>query len=64
MLNPTNGGTTYNFVANVALGTNTYNATGLVPGTTYDWKVVAISEGVESTPAIATQSTSAAATYI
>ena len=63
VLNSTNGGTTYNFVANVALGTNTYNATGLVPGTTYDWKVVAISEGVESTPAIATQSTSAAATY-
>ncbi|MCG2611374.1 T9SS type A sorting domain-containing protein [Flavobacterium sp. SM15] len=59
----TNGGATYNFVANVALGTNTYVATGLTPSTTYDWKVVAVSEGVESTGATATQATTAAATY-
>lgn len=63
VFNSTNGGTTYNFVANVATGTNTYSATALTPGTTYDWKVVAISEGVESVSASATQATPAAATY-
>ena len=63
VFNSTNGGTTYNFVANVAIGTNTYVATGLTNGTTYDWKVVAISEGVESTPTTATQATIASPTY-
>jgi hypothetical protein len=63
VFNSINGGTTYNFVANVALGTNLYNATGLAPGTTYTWKVVAISEGVESTPETATQATLNGATY-
>ena len=64
VFNSTNGGTSYNFVANVALGTNTYAATGLTPGNSYTWKVVAISEGVESTPTlIGTQSTTAGATY-
>ncbi|WP_291275852.1 fibronectin type III domain-containing protein, partial [Flavobacterium sp.] len=63
VFNSINGGVTYNFVANVALGTNTYNATGLTPGTTYDWKVVAISEGVESVPATGTLATTAATTY-
>jgi hypothetical protein len=63
VFNSTNGGATYNFVANVALGTNTFNATGLASGTTYDWKVVAISEGVESTPATGSLTTSAASTY-
>ena len=63
VMNSTNGGSTFNFVANVALGTNTYAATALIPGTTYLWKVVAINEGVESTPASGTQATSAAATY-
>jgi hypothetical protein len=63
VFNSTNGGVTYNFVANVALGTNTYNATGLTPGTTYDWKVVAVSEGVESAATTGMQTTSAATTY-
>ena len=63
VLNSTDGGTTYNYVANVALGTNTYAATGLTPGTTYTWKVVAVSEGVESTSTTATQATVAGATY-
>lgn len=63
VLNSTNGGATYNFVANVALGTNTYAATALTPGTTYDWKVIAISEGNESTATIGTQATAAATAY-
>jgi hypothetical protein len=63
VLNSINGGTTYNFVANVAVGTNTYAATGLIPGTTYNWKVVAVSEGVEATPALGTQATLNGATY-
>jgi hypothetical protein len=64
VFNSTNGGTSYNFVANVALGTNTYAATGLTPGTSYTWKVVALSEGVEATSVITgTQATTAAATY-
>ena len=63
VLNSTDGGTTYNYVANVAVGTNTYAATGLTPGTTYTWKVVAVSEGVESTSTTATQATVAGATY-
>lgn len=63
VFNSTNGGTTYNFVANVPIGTNTYAATGLIPSTTYDWKVVAISEGVESTPATGVQATSAQGIY-
>jgi hypothetical protein len=63
VFNSTNGGTTYNYVNTVALGTNTYAATGLIPGTTYTWKVVAISEGVESTPATGAQATLNGATY-
>ena len=64
VFNSTNGGTSYNFVANVALGTNTYAATGLTPGTSYTWKVVALSEGVEATSVITgTQATTAATTY-
>ena len=64
VFNSTNGGTTYNYLTTVALGTNTYAATGLTPGTSYTWKVVTISEGVESTSAATgTQATTAAATY-
>ena len=63
VFNSTNGGATYNFVANVLLGTNTYVATLLMPSTTYDWKVVAVSEGVESTSITGTLATTAASTY-
>jgi hypothetical protein len=61
--NSTNGGTTYNFVSNVAIGTNTFAATVLMPGTNYTWKVVAISEGVESAATTTTVTTLAAQTY-
>lgn len=62
--NSTNGGTTYNYINTVNVGTNTFPATGLTFGTSYTWKVVSLSEGVESTvAATATQATSAAATY-
>lgn len=63
VLNSADGGVTYNFVANVATSATTYAATGLTPGTTYDWKVVAVSEGVESAPATGSLATAAAATY-
>lgn len=63
VLSSADGGVTYNFVANVATSATTYAATGLTPGTTYDWKVVAVSEGVESTPATGSLATAAAATY-
>jgi hypothetical protein len=64
VLNSTNGGTSYNFVANVAVGSSTYAATGLTPNTSYTWKVVALSEGAESTvAATGTQTTTAGATY-
>ena len=63
VLNSTNGGTSFNVAANIATGTNTYAATGLTPGTTYIWKVVAISEGIESTATTATQATVSGTTY-
>jgi len=61
--NSTDGGTTYNYVATTNLGTNTYAAPGLTPGTTYNWRVYAISEGGKSTNLSGTQATNPAATY-
>ncbi len=55
-----------NFVsaANVTLGTNSYTATGLIPGFTYYWKVVSTSEGtVSATSANFTQATTAPPSY-
>ena len=42
---------------------NRYGNATLTPGTTYDWKVVAVSEGVESAATTGMQTTSAATTY-
>jgi hypothetical protein len=47
----------FNFANTVALGTNTYAATGLSAGTTYYWKVFAISEGALSSALTGTQAT-------
>ena len=63
VLNSTNGGVTYNFIANVAVGTNTFAATVLMPVTNYTWKVVAISEGAESAATTTTAATLAVQTY-
>lgn len=61
--NSIDGGTTYNYISSVNLGTNTYVATGLIPSTTYTWKVTSLSEGTESSGISGTQATAAAATY-
>ncbi len=58
--NSTDGGITYNYVNTTNVGTNTLAVTGLVPSTTYSWKVISISEGGKSTELLATQSTIAA----
>lgn len=57
------GGATYTYYNTTNVGTNTLAVTGLVPGTTYDWKVVAVSEGALSSALTGTQATSPPATY-
>ncbi|HNP54631.1 MAG TPA: fibronectin type III domain-containing protein, partial [Ferruginibacter sp.] len=60
----TDGGTTYNFNNSVALGTNLLAITGLLPSTTYFWRVYSVSEGAfSSTFTSGSQATAAAATY-
>jgi hypothetical protein len=61
--NSSDGGTTYNFVNTVTVGTNTLAVTGLSPSTTYLWRVFAVSEGGFSTALTGSQATSAAPTY-
>jgi len=63
VLNSIDGGTTFNTVANVATGINTFAATALTAGTTYDWRVVAVSEGSSSAAATGTQATIAGSAY-
>ena len=62
--NSVDGGVTYNFVNTTNVGTNTLAVTGLIPGTSYLWKVYSINEGaLSASPATGTQATTAAATY-
>ncbi|MEI6408536.1 MAG: fibronectin type III domain-containing protein [Bacteroidota bacterium] len=56
--NSSDGGTTYNFVNTVNVGTNTLAVTGLSPSTTYLWRVYAVSEGALSTALSGSQATS------
>lgn len=49
ILRSSDGGATYTLAGSVNVGTTTYNATGLTPSTTYNWRVYAISEGGKST---------------
>ena len=51
------GGVTYNFLTQLASNSTSYNATTLSSGTTYMWKVHAVSEGQLSTPLTGTQAT-------
>ncbi len=53
----------FTYVSTVALGTNTYAATGLNGGTTYYWKVYPLSEGALGTALTGSQATTAYATY-
>ncbi|MCX6314316.1 MAG: fibronectin type III domain-containing protein [Sphingobacteriales bacterium] len=59
----TDGGTTYTYVNTTLLGTNTLVVTGLVPSTTYSWKVVSVSEGGLSAALTGTQATAPPVTY-
>lgn len=57
-------GTNFNFVAQNASGTVTYSATGLVAGTTYYWRIYAVSEGSLGTTYLSgTQATLAPGTF-
>lgn len=56
-------GTTYSFVGQVAANTTTLNVTSLGSGTTYYWKVYAVTEGTLSAALTGTQATLSAATY-
>jgi hypothetical protein len=47
----------FNYVGTVALGTNTYTASGLAGNTSFYWKVYAISEGALSSSITGTQAT-------
>ena len=53
------GGTTYNFIAQTALNVNTFTQSGLQSGTTYMYRVHAMTEGGLSTALSGTQATTA-----
>ncbi|MBX7094609.1 MAG: T9SS type A sorting domain-containing protein [Flavobacteriales bacterium] len=53
-------GINYYFAGQTAANATTYAATGLWPGTTYQWRVFAVTEGALSNASTGTQSTSAA----
>ncbi|HKI02664.1 MAG TPA: fibronectin type III domain-containing protein, partial [Thermoanaerobaculia bacterium] len=55
----TDGGASYTFAGAAAQNATSFVATGLAPSTTYDWRVVAVSEGAQAAPAIGTQGTPA-----
>ncbi len=59
----TDGGVTFPVSTSVNLGTNTLSVTGLTPGINYSYRVVALSEGLESAAITGSQATTAAATY-
>ena len=50
-------GVNYSFVAQTAVNATSQNVTGLLPGTTYYWKVLAVTEGALSTALTGTQAT-------
>lgn len=50
---------TFTYITDVALGTNSYASSGLTASTTYYWKVYAVSEGALSTVLSNSQTTSA-----
>ncbi|MEI7596862.1 MAG: fibronectin type III domain-containing protein [Bacteroidota bacterium] len=55
--NSTDGGSTWNFVTDAAAGSTSYSASGLSGGTTYNWRVYAVSEGGYSTALSGSQAT-------
>jgi len=55
----TDGGATYTFAGAAAQNATSFVASGLAPSTTYDWKVVATSEGAVAAALTGTQATTA-----
>jgi uncharacterized repeat protein (TIGR01451 family) len=55
----TDGGATYTFAGAAAQNATSFAASGLAPSTTYDWKVVATSEGALAAALTGTQATPA-----
>lgn len=53
-------GTNYSFVTQTAVNATSAAITGLLPGTTYYWRVYAVTEGCLSSPLNGTQATTAA----
>ncbi|MFA5833136.1 MAG: fibronectin type III domain-containing protein [Bacteroidota bacterium] len=51
------GGASYNWITQLSAGVTTYSQTGLLSGTTYYWKIYAISEGALSTALAGSQAT-------
>lgn len=52
----------FDFITQNAVNTTSYSASGLLPNTTYYWKVIAVTEGKLSTAATGNRTTSAAGT--
>lgn len=57
-------GINYSFVSQTAANATTTNITGLLPSTTYYWRVYAVTEGCLSSPLTGTQATTAAGNKI
>jgi uncharacterized repeat protein (TIGR01451 family) len=55
----TDGGANYTFAGSAAQNATSFVASGLAPSTTYDWKVVAFSEGAVAAGVTGTQATPA-----
>jgi uncharacterized repeat protein (TIGR01451 family) len=55
----TDGGVNYTFNGAAAQNATSFSATGLSPSTTYDWRVIAVSEGALAAPITGTQATPA-----
>lgn len=51
-------GTNFNFVTQTAMNATSTSVTGLLPGTTYYWRLYAVTEGCLSSPLNGTQATS------
>ncbi len=58
------GGASYNFITQLSANTTTYTQSGLLSGTTYYWRVYAVSEGALSSALTGSQATDAPGSFI